>query len=677
METQQPLRTPALPAALYNDKTLREQLLVANLWVILFTIVASAVLIVPLGGDSAMALLSGLFPYAVTNILALILAYRGRVMLALAEYSAMCFLMYSASIFLLRELPPHMLLAMVNFIILNGVVLGARAALFTTVWTVVISIAGPKLGLQYEAWTFHLADLYSIDLKLSERTLSMSLVTTTFSTAFLITTTLRLHDATRARLKRTLRELQVAQEDLELRRVRAEELADLGSRLSGSTTREEVEQGVHSSITAVIPDHQRTWSEAPPSGPERFLRFGSFSESRWLILEEVAPSDATAFLLTVAELRDAAFARINSVERLSNAARQEGVGRLAASVAHDFNNLLVPITAAQDILDIESAISDRSRQVLLRSRAASVQAAALIAKLLTHARARHGEVQIINASRIFDEIEPLLKTFLPSGVNLECLRPAGEVYVQMDPIELEQIVLNLVLNARDAIGSQGNIRMMLTTHTDYAVMVVEDDGPGIPEDIRQWVLEPFHTTREEGTGLGLATVNRIVLQSRGLLTIDRSPQGGAQIRIQLPIDVQPRHSSPSEKVVEPAEKRACLQILLVDDDESVAETTSELLRTLGHHVQVVASAQSALSRLRPPHPFDIVLSDFQMADCTGMQLLQQLRDAEDQTPFVIVSGYGAAISSSAEHQPEEIISKPVFLRDFQRLLQKHTRNERA
>lgn len=677
MEISQPRQMPELPVALYDDKTRREKLLVANLWVIMSTIVISAVLIVPLGGDSALAMLTGLAPYAITNILALALAYRGRVRLALAEYTTACFLMYAASLFLLQELLPHMLLAMVNFIILNGVVLGARAALFTTLWTVFISVAVPKFGLQHQVWIQNIAELYAVDINLSERTRVMSLVTTTFSTAFLITTTLRLQDATLTRLKRTLAALQVAQEALELRRMRAAELADLGSRLSVSTTRDEVDQGVKSSITSFVPPLQRTWSETAPSEQEHCLRFDSESDSQWLVLRETAPADAAAFLQTIAELREAAFARINYVERLSITARQEGVGRLAASVAHDFNNLLVPITAAQDILETEPGISDRSRQVLFRSRSASVQAAALISKLLTHARARAAAVQIVNASHIIGEIDPLLQTFLPSGVHLECSLPEGEVCVRMDPIELEQIVLNLVLNARDAIGSQGRIQLTLSTGEGTVEMMVQDDGPGIPAEIRQWVLEPFNTTRNEGTGLGLATVNRIVLQSGGQLAIDNSPEGGAQIRILLPIDTRPLTDIPSSEATSAEQQGEHLQILLVEDDEQVAETTAEMLRTLGHHVQVVESAPSALRLLCASHTFDIVLSDFQMVDCTGMELLQKIRTAGDDTPFVIVSGYGAAISSDAAHQPAAIISKPVLLRDFQRVIQQHTQVART
>jgi signal transduction histidine kinase len=661
-----------MPTDLRDDVFLRQRLLVANLWVIMATIVVSCVLIAPLSDDASGEILLGLLPYGIANSVALWLAYRGRVLLSLVQFSFVLFSMHAASLFLLAQLPPHFFLGMVNFIILNGVVLGGRAALVTTAVTLLCGLGFPKLGKINSDWTESIANDYGLQIILSEETLGLSIFTTTCSTGFLLATTLRLQAATRSRLRDALGDLHTAQEHLELRRVRAEELAALGSRLAVATKRDDVLQAVESSLAAVMSGEVVQWAEVAPTPEQTGIRFGSGPDARWLVLRRDAPSNGLAFMKTVAELQESAFSRINSVERVSMASRLEGVARLSASVAHDFKNLLVPIAGAHEIIGMDSNLSLRSMDMLERSRSATSQATALIDKLLTHSRAHEVEESVFDARSRLAEMEPLLRTFLSGEFDLEYRIDDGAVKVCMDPVEFDQVVLNLVLNARDAMVNGGQIRILLGMDQDEdagVVLAVEDEGPGIPCELRGWILEPFHTTRDEGTGLGLATVSRIVRHGRGTVTVGDSDLGGASFRIWLP------------GVIDREEERARMislasgadvkgrRVLLVDDDRVVAETTADLLRTRGHEVIVRYSMQSAIEALQISSGVAIILSDFRMASGSGMKLLEHLRTVGNSVPFVILSGYGAAIPSSALHQPDAIISKPAGAAELTRVIE--------
>jgi len=451
--------------------------------------------------------------------------------------------------------------------------------------------------------------------------------------------------------------------------VRAEELAALGSRLAVATKRDDVLEAVDSSLATVMSGEALQWAESAPASKETGIRFGSGPDARWLVLQGDAPSNGLAFMKTVAELQESALARINSVDRLSMAARMEGVGRLAASVAHDFNNLLVPISATQDLLELEASLPSRTREMLERSRSATAQAAALVGKLLTHSRVRDPADEVFDVWSRIEGVEPLLRTFLSSDVSLEKRKLTDSTHVRMDAVEFDQVILNLVLNARDAMLGTGRIIITVCEAGEDVTVEVQDDGPGIPEDIREWILQPFHTTREEGTGLGLATVSRIVEGVGGRLEVGEGDLGGAALRLRLPRSVRVDPAKPTPGHGGGAIESRAVRVLLVDDEEAVAFTTAELLRVKGHVVETADSSVSGLEALKPGHGFSIVVSDFQMRDGTGMELLTKLREGGDETPFVILSGYGAAVSPNTDYKADAIVAKPASALDLERVIQ--------
>ena len=638
----------------------QQELLVANLWVILVTITVTACLLLPLGEAPIFELIGGFTPYTLTNILALHLAYKGRIQSSLISYTIVVFLGNSIVIVLLQDLPPHLVLSMIHFILLHGVVLGNAAALLTTVCAVIALFGATLVGHSYETELTQWMDTNNIVIILEWKMELISLVTTTFSTGFLVVTTLQLQNQTRAELTSTLTTLQTTQLHLKDRHARAEELASLGARLSAATTPQEARESVLDSLRKGLQEENLHLEKIPGGTPENSIQFGMGSEVQWLDSSQVEIEGSMAFIQTIADLYNNAVARINSNAKLAESSRMEGVGRLAASVAHDFNNLLVPISASNELLSSKESLSEVGGRAIEASRAATAQATALVDKLLTHSKARDSRLQRIDFTQRINNMESLLRTFVPGDISFEFILPAEPVFVRMDPVEVEQVVLNLVLNARDAVNREGVIQVVLTAQPEHIILTVLDDGHGIPEDQRKWVLGAFHSTRTDGTGLGLATVSRIVSESLGTLLIQNSSLGGTAITITLPrvhwSAADPDHLLQAEPHESPG---SSYTVLIVDDEPLVGESIAELATSLGHKAILVDSATKAMKLLAEDPSIDLILSDYQMEDTNGVEMLQQLRALNDNRPLAIISGYGATGITEKEHLPNGTIGKPV------------------
>ena len=642
-----------------TDQTLQQRLLIANLWVILVTIFVSAILLFPFGETGVWELVAGFIPYVIANIIAIHLANQGRVVLSLIGYTTATFVMHATVLVIMQRIPPHMVLGMANFIILHGVVLGSRSALIVTALTAFVGTVAPYTGHYFAPWVFEFMQYLDLHPIMGIRAESLSLATTTLSTGFLVITSVEMQSQTRSKLTMTLTQLRRAQTDLELRHARAEGLADLGAKLAVATTPEAAEKAAEITIFAGLSGHRVRWLNTPPTKGLKTMQFGSGPHSRWLEWSDEDPEDSHAFVKTIADLHDGALTRMNSDARLAEAARMEGVGRLAASIAHDFNNLLVPIRAANDFCELEENVSPRMLLGMNASRAATAQAMALISKLLTHSRSREASNVLVNLTRILQEAEPLLRTFVSENVSLEISTPDFPISARMDPVEVEQVVLNLVLNARDAIGKGGVITVLLARDGNDAVLTVSDNGPGIPEELREWVLGAFHTTRAEGTGLGLATVARITRESMGSLCISKSIQGGAAMTVRIPTVPNNEEDQGSSETIEIMKPAQTFRILIVDDDPIVGEIMSELTESLGHEAILVDTASEALAHLGNDATIDLVLTDYQMGELTGEQLLQRVRNLSDMRPVVIITGYGTSLTIEGPHAPEAILAKPI------------------
>ena len=240
------------------------------------------------------------------------------------------------------------------------------------------------------------------------------------------------------------------------------------------------------------------------------------------------------------------------------------------------------------------------------------------------------------------------------------------MFVLADRIELEQVLLNLVLNAITAVDASGQVVIKLFNDESSAFLEVSDNGPGIPESQRNWVLEPFNSTRIEGSGLGLSTVDRIARSGGCQVTIGTAAEGGASILVSLPTVLPaPNHAEVQSDVQVGART---LQILLVEDDPHVRSILKEMLHTLGHTCIAVCDGSRAVDLLKARTEIDLVITDYQMPILNGEELIEWMKSVEDVRPVILLSGYGAAVSDRIHSRPTAILGKPVRLQQLNQIL---------
>ncbi len=644
---------------------LRHQALVSNLWVILATIICSAALSLPFAESGFTELFSGFFIYFTTNCFALWTAYRGAHRLALFTYTSQVFLCTSVAMILLNDQPAHMVLAMANFVLLHAVVLGHRWALTVTAIMVLLLVFASWGG---ETYALHLRAWLGADeahLQLTDQTALTSLLTTTLSTGYLITTTVSLQEQSRVALIEAHTQLASAKSDLEYRHDRVRLLSDAGAHAAGVTSHKELYESISRALKEGLPAYE---FELLPLGAQDALKmsFGSGPQGRTLSVHSDLKEDDERFARTLVALFDGVHTRMEAERRLRAAERLEGVGRLAASVAHDFNNLLMPIHGSYDLLEHHEVIPSDMQKLVEPGLAATRQAKALVKKLLVHARSIDLHVEQVDFRSILESSEALLRTFVVDSINLRIEFPSQPVFVLADRIELEQVLLNLVLNAITAVDASGEVIVALHHDDSEMFLEVRDDGPGVPENLRTWILEPFNSTRIEGSGLGLATVDRIARSGGGRVTVANAPEGGASVTFSLP-------------TVLPAETRALettdvhasitpLQILLVEDDPHVRSILKEMLHTLGHTCVAVCDGGRAVDVLQARGELDLVITDYQMPILNGVELIEWMRSVKDSRPVILLSGYGAAVSERIRSRPTAVLGKPVRLKLLEQTL---------
>jgi two-component system cell cycle sensor histidine kinase/response regulator CckA len=369
----------------------------------------------------------------------------------------------------------------------------------------------------------------------------------------------------------------------------------------------------------------------------------------------------TAYLVDVTEQK--------AMERqLAQANKMQAVGQLAAGVAHDFNNLISGINFQLDELQQRHPLGDPSYEGLTAVRQTAARAADLVRKLKTYSRQETVRRETLDLGEVISEFEVLLRRVLREDVPLKTEYGRNLPLVRADKGQLEMAVMNLAVNARDAIRSGGgttvSIRTACLTHEealaqgyggdapgDMALIEVSDDGPGIPVEIQQKIFEPFFTTKPvgEGTGFGLATVYGIVKQSDGWIHVDSAAGKGAAFRIFLPVHI-PSAVAPAATVEAAAKPRTVARdlsgvgrILFVEDEDSVRSVAARLLRARGYEVIEAADGEEALL-LAEEHAgkIDLLISDVVMPGMDGPTLLKHARGYLGDAPVMFISGYAEA-----------------------------------
>jgi two-component system cell cycle sensor histidine kinase/response regulator CckA len=344
-------------------------------------------------------------------------------------------------------------------------------------------------------------------------------------------------------------------------------------------------------------------------------------------------------------------------EKFLQAQKMDALGRLAGGVAHDFNNLLTIIIGAGEMLRQEMLLRRFDMHDYLDEiMKAADRGAGLTNQLLAFSRQQIVQPKIIDINNVVRNFERMLRRVIGEHIEQRTRLSSAPMLVRADPGQLEQVLLNLAVNARDAMPTGGTL-LIETTQLElsepfagarssfrpgtYAMLAVSDTGIGMDEEVRRHLFEPFFTTKErgKGTGLGLSTVFGIITQSGGDISVYSEVGRGTTFKIYLPsvaADSAAVDEVPASKPLPPA--KGIETILLVEDNEAVRKLTIAVLRRLGYIVVEAADAQEA-QQLFSQHRVDLIVSDIVMPKTSGVQLVEQLRRVRPELPVLYMSGY--------------------------------------
>jgi signal transduction histidine kinase len=366
----------------------------------------------------------------------------------------------------------------------------------------------------------------------------------------------------------------------------------------------------------------------------------------------------------VTERENAKETQAKLTAQLRQAQKMEAIGRLAGGVAHDFNNLLTCIMGNLTLAEEQLPADSRLARYLEGASAAAESAATLTRQLLAFGRKQVIDPRPVNLSSLIGRVKGMLERLIGETITLRTSCADDLWHVQADPGQLEQVLVNLIVNARDAIAGHGEIEVETTNLETsqpggpvgpampgrYVVLTVRDNGRGMSDIVRSKLFEPFFTTKETGagTGLGLATVYGAVQQNGGTITVDSTLGEGSTFRIFLPmVDVDRSAARSSDPVLVPASSRArggTETILLVEDEPLVLDLAACTLHELGYNVIPCASADEALRRLPDyQNRIELLLTDVVMPRMNGKELASRVASLQPGIAVLFSSGYGEDI----------------------------------
>ncbi|WP_060518828.1 hybrid sensor histidine kinase/response regulator [Pseudomonas sp. NBRC 111134] len=423
-------------------------------------------------------------------------------------------------------------------------------------------------------------------------------------------------------------------------------------------------------------------------GQQRWLSWVVVPEDNLLYVVARDITSEREAALGLAEANARLREQINERERIEAALQQmqrlEAVGQLTAGVAHDFNNLLTVILTGASFLerDLAKADLDKARTRLTHIREAGERGAKLTSQLLAFSRRQRLEPVALNLNQTLTGLEELLRRTLGGNVSVRLDLDQALWQALTDPTQTEMIILNLAINARDAMPDGG--QLTLTTRNtridtrpqrpedpdpgEYVMLSIRDTGCGMNEEVLTKVFEPFFTTKDigKGSGLGLAQVFGFAKQSGGGVHIDTAPGQGTQVAVYLPAVKDQAVSEPvvpmlNQPVSESGRNRT---VLLVDDDHLVRDMLGDVLRQYGYQVRQAHSGEQALALL--DDEIDLLLTDFAMPEFNGAQLALAAREGYPQLPVVFLTGY--AELQGLELPGSVVIQKPVQSDQLARVL---------
>ncbi len=370
--------------------------------------------------------------------------------------------------------------------------------------------------------------------------------------------------------------------------------------------------------------------------------------------------------------------------QLRHTQKMEAIGTLAGGVAHDFNNILTPIMGYTEIIRLkmkqdgfgDQAVYDYLEEILK----AAKRAKSLVEQVLTFSRSVEKKEVLLYVHPIVKEVMKLMRSTLPSTIVIseEINEQCGRVFI--DPVQIHQVLINLCTNAAQAMaGRHGMLKVKLGLAPptgdgrDWLELSVSDTGTGIEEKMLDRIFEPYFTTKEKtsGTGMGLAMVHGIISRQGGFIKVESEVGKGSVFRVFLPIA---QKETAIEQVVSLGDlKTGSGKILLVDDETQVVQVTGEILQSLGYTVVGKTSPKEALKLfVEDPYRFDLLITDLTMAELTGLELSEKVKEKRPDIPIVLITGYSDQVSKNAavEAGISEYCMKPISMRELANIVGK-------
>lgn len=408
-----------------------------------------------------------------------------------------------------------------------------------------------------------------------------------------------------------------------------------------------------------------------------------------LIYQDNEPLHCILQVISLTDLRQAEKEKLRLHNQLQHVQKMEAIGQLTGGIAHDFNNMLSSILGYAQLSETQFGhTSEKLNRYLEEIIKAGKRAGNLVQQMLAFSRGEGGKLQNIAAVPIVKEVVNLMRATIPSSMHLDVSVSGPIPNIQGDAVQLHQIIMNLIINSRDALQDKGSIslkvdslelseRVCSSCHSiiegRYVQISVSDTGHGISEDVLGRIFDPFFSTKEfgKGSGMGLAMVHGIVHTGGGHLLVESKVGQGTTIRLLFPVSVQEDSSEQSSAVIPFNRKNASAsvgygnndkRVMIVDDEPAITEYLKDLLGLHGYSADIYTDSQAALESFRNNHhAYQLLLTDQTMPELTGLELAIAVREIQPDFPVILCSGYSEQILDLNEEQlpVDVLLNKPV------------------
>ncbi len=397
------------------------------------------------------------------------------------------------------------------------------------------------------------------------------------------------------------------------------------------------------------------------------LAFDKIWETYWI------PVSEDVYLHYAIDITD----RKNMEEQLRQSSKMESIGTLAGGVAHDFNNLLYVILGNTEFVLEDIPELNSMHECLEEIKEASLRASGIVKQLLNFSRKTDQELKSINAVTVIKDALKFLRSTIPSTIELKLNLPDADIPIIGDPIQINQIMMNICTNASQVMEDTGgtikiDVETVILNEEDceeytnlsagnHIKITITDSGPGISSDIIDKIFDPYFTTKEfgQGSGMGLAVVHGIIKNHNGTISVDSNPGQGATFNILFPgIDELPESKTDAKEDI----PHGTEAILFVDDEESIANMTEKTLERLGYQIENRLNPVEALELFKStPDAFDLVITDMTMPQMTGATLAKKLKAIKSNIPVILCTGHSAVIDEEKAKQlgVDALVMKPV------------------